>query len=324
MTTEVRTATIIGAGTIGLGWTTLFLARGLRVRVNSRRADADRVVRDGIALFAPTIPGGGADPAELVTRLEIEPDLKRALDGTDVVQENAPENLEIKRELFGRVAAAAPEHALLLSSTSSLPPEAIGADLPDPGRVLVGHPFNPAHLIPLVEVVAAEGADPALVERAADFYRWLGKTPIVPARAVPGFVANRLQSALLRESIHLVREGVVTVEQLDAVVVHSIGLRWSTVGPFQAFHLGGGQGGLRHWLNHLGAGLEQGWRGLGQPSMDEATVQKLVTQADEAFAGRTYEQLVAERDARQTAVLRALAELTPERPEQGERGRNAT
>ncbi|MET7338320.1 3-hydroxyacyl-CoA dehydrogenase NAD-binding domain-containing protein [Nonomuraea sp. NPDC005650] len=302
-------ATIIGAGTIGLGWTALFLARGLRVRVNSRRADAERVVLEGLELFAPTIPGGGADPEELVTRLRIEPDLDRALDGADVVQENAPENLELKRELFGKIAAAAPPDALLLSSTSTFLPEDIGADLPDPRRVLVGHPFNPAHLIPLVEVVAAEGADPRLAERAVAFYRELGKTPIVLDHGINGFVANRLQSALLRESIHLVRSGVVTVEQLDAVVVNSIGLRWSTVGPFQSFHLGGGPGGLRHWLSHLGAGLEKGWAGLGHPPMDEQTVRTLIDQADQAFAGRTYEQLAAERDTRHTAVLRALAEL---------------
>ncbi|MDQ7905141.1 3-hydroxyacyl-CoA dehydrogenase NAD-binding domain-containing protein [Phytohabitans sp. ZYX-F-186] len=302
-----RTATIIGAGTIGLGWTTLFLAHGLRVRVNSRRADAERIVRDGLALFAPTLPGGAADPAELATRLEVQPDLKRAVDGADVVQENAPEDLDLKRQIFAQVVEAAPEHTLLLSSTSSLLPDDLGADLRDPARVVVGHPFNPPHVIPLVEVVASERADAALVRRAEDFYRAVGKAPIVLARSVPGFVANRLQSALLRESIHLVRSGVVTVAQLDAVVVNSIGLRWATVGPFQAFHLGGGPGGLRHWLAHLGVGLEAGWRGLGEPPMDETTVRTLVDQADDAFAGRTYPELVADRDARQLAVLRALA-----------------
>jgi ketoreductase RED1 len=173
--------------------------------------------------------------------------------------------------------------------------------------VLVGHPFNPPHIVPLVEVVAGTRTEPALVRAAVDFYRGLGKTPVVLRRPVPGFVANRLQSALLRESIHLVREGVVTVDELDEIVTASIGSRWAVVGPFQAFHLGGGPGGLRHWLEHLGGSLERSWSLLGNPPMDEETRSAILAQADASFGAIPYEELAAQRDAGQNAVLAALA-----------------
>ncbi|MEE1929386.1 3-hydroxyacyl-CoA dehydrogenase NAD-binding domain-containing protein [Streptomyces sp. TRM 70351] len=300
-----RTVAVIGAGTIGLGWIALFLAHGLRVVVNSRRPEAERIVRDSLELSAPYLPGGPRDPGELAAGLTFEPDLERAVAGADVVQENAPENLELKQELFERIGKAAPAGALILSSTSTLNPDAMGERMPDGGRLVVGHPFNPPHVVPLVEVVAGQRTDPAAVEEAVAFYRSVSRHPVVLRKPILAFAANRLQSALLRESIHLVREGVVSVEELDDIVTHSIGLRWATVGPFLAFHLGGGTGGLRKWLNTLGAGLEQGWELLGRPRMDEETIASLIEQAEEAY-GTSYEDLVRARDTRQTAVLAAL------------------
>ncbi|MCD0452126.1 3-hydroxyacyl-CoA dehydrogenase NAD-binding domain-containing protein [Actinocorallia sp. API 0066] len=309
MSTEQRTAVVIGTGTIGLGWISLFLGQGLRVRVCSRRPDARRVVAEAIELHAPFLPPGSADPADLAARLEFEPDVRRAVEGADVVQENVPEQLELKQELFGRIGEAAAPETLLLSSTSTLLPDAIGARMGDSARLVVGHPFNPPHVVPLVEVVGGERTHPEAVAEAVAFYRSVGKVPIVLRKPIHAFVANRLQSALLQESVHLVREGVVTLSELDAVVTNSIGLRWATVGPFHAFHLGGGQGGLRHWLSSLGANLEAGWRGLGRPPMDEETLELLLEQADKAFGGSSYEELVRARDRRQTAVLGALAEV---------------
>ena len=306
-TPAVRTVAVIGAGTIGLGWAALFASAGLRVRVNSRRPDAEKHVRAAFELYAASLPSGPADPEELASRLEFEPDVARAVEDADVVQENAPEDLALKQELFARIGAAAPARALLLSSTSTLLPDDLGAAMDDPSRLLVAHPFNPPHIVPLVEIVAGERTDRRAVDDAVAFYCGLGKTPVVLRRPVPGFVANRLQSALLRESIHLVREGVVSVAELDEIVTASIGARWAAVGPFRAFHLGGGPGGLRHWFEHLGAGLERSWAGLGDPPVDEATVATVLAQADEAFGARSYEELAAERDAVQNAVIAAAA-----------------
>ncbi|MEV7618200.1 3-hydroxyacyl-CoA dehydrogenase NAD-binding domain-containing protein [Streptomyces sp. NPDC089799] len=303
-----RSVTVVGAGTIGLGWIALFLGHGLHVTVNSRRAEAPAVVADALELFAPFLPEGTADPDTFAARLSFEPDLERAVAGADVVVENAPENLELKQELFERIGKAASPGALLLSSTSTLNPDHMGARMADPSRLVVAHPFNPPHVVPLVEVVAGEGTAPGAVQEAVAFLESVGRVPIVLHKPILAFAANRLQSALLRESVHLVREGVVTLEELDRVVTNSIGLRWATVGPFLAFHLGGGQGGLRKWLGTLGAGLERGWEVLGRPSMDDATIRSLIEQAEAAYGHRTYEEWVRVRDARQTGILRSLAE----------------
>ena len=308
---EPRSVTVIGAGTIGLSWIALFLAHGMRVRVNSRRAEAPQLVEEALELYAPFLPGG-ADPGKLAERLEFEPDLERAVAGADVVVENSPENLGLKQELFEQVGKAASPGALLLSSTSTLSPDDMGARMADSSRLVVGHPFNPPHVVPLVEVVGGEHTAPEAVREAVEFLTSVGRVPVVLRKPILAFAANRLQSALLRESVHLVREGVVTLEELDTVVTHSIGLRWATVGPFLAFHLGGGTGGLRKWLTTLGAGLEKGWELLGRPPMDEATIQSLIEQAESAYGDRAYKDLVRERDVKQTAILRTLAEVSGE------------
>lgn len=317
-TTATRRATVIGAGTIGVGWAALFASQGMTVRVNSRRPDAEKRVCAAMELYAASLPAGPVDPEELIARLEFEPDLTRSVEDADIVQENAPEDLALKQELFARVGASAPCRALLLSSTSTLLPDDLGAAMEDPSRLLVAHPFNPPHIVPLVELVAGARTDPRAVEEAVAFYRGLGKTPVVLRRPVSGFVANRLQSALLRESIHLVREGVVSVAELDQIVTASIGSRWAAVGPFRAFHLGGGPGGLRHWFEHLGAGLERSWAGLGAPPVDDSTVATIISQADEAFGAHPYEELAAERDALQNAVIAAVTRARSGAPTPGE------
>ncbi|GLV87161.1 hydroxylacyl-CoA dehydrogenase [Streptomyces lavendulae subsp. lavendulae] len=306
---EERVVTVVGAGTIGLGWIALFLGHGLNVRVNSRREDAPRIVAEGLELFAPYLPEGSADPAGFAERLTFEPDLELAVADADVIVENAPENLELKQELYERIGKAAPSSALLLSSTSTLNPDDMGARMADSSRLVVGHPFNPPHVVPLVEVVAGERTSEQAVAEAVTFFESVGRVPVVLHKPILAFAANRLQSALLRESVHLVREGVVTLEELDRVVTHSIGLRWATVGPFLAFHLGGGQGGLRKWLGTLGSGLERGWEQLGRPPMDDETIRSLIEQAEAAYGSKTYEEHVKDRDAKQTAILRSLAEV---------------
>jgi ketoreductase RED1 len=296
--------TVLAAGTIGLSWTAHLAARGVPVFLNSRNPAVAEAVERAVRLYAPGIPG--AEPGAMLQHVTIEPDLERCVAATAAVIENGPENLEVKQDLFARVEAAAQPGTLLLSSTSSFAPADIGARMKEPSRVIVGHPFNPPHLIPLVEVVCDEAADPGLADRAMDFYRELGKVPVRLQRPVLGFAANRLQSALLREAVYLVSEGVVTLEELDTVVTASIGLRWAIAGPFRVFHLGGGPGGLRHWLGHLGVSLNSNWAQLGQPSMDQATQELLLRQADEAFAGRSFDDLAAERDRKLNAVLAVL------------------
>ncbi|WP_405551221.1 3-hydroxyacyl-CoA dehydrogenase family protein [Streptomyces sp. NBC_01171] len=306
-------AAIIGGGVIGVSWAGLFLARGIDVVISDPREDIEDLVRTGLAEITPALAELGLPTENLTDGLSFEADLATAVAQADVVQENGPERLELKQEIWRTIEDAAPAHALLATSTSGIPASAIAAALRQPERLVVGHPFNPPHLVPLVEIVPGEKTSAATVERARAFYAALGKKPQVLRKEVPGFVANRLQSALFRECVHLVAEGVVTEAELDEIVTSSIGLRWAVAGPFRTFHLGGGPGGLPHFIEHLGRAMEDSmWPALGNPTFDAATVTTLVSQADDAFGGGTVEELAAERDRAQITLMRALGE-TPGR-----------
>jgi len=308
---EGRTAAVIGAGTIGLSWATLFAGHGLRVRVNDPRADLEDTVQATVRQFAATLPGGPYDPDVLLGLIEVQPDLEQAVRGVDIVQENGPEDIGVKRELFARIERAAPPGAMLLSSTSGLMPTDMSADMTDPGRLLVGHPFNPPHVIPLVEIVPGQQSSPAAVDAAVAFYTELGKQPVVLRKEIGGFVANRLQSALFRESVSLVLKGVVTAEELDRVVTESVGPRLPTAGPFESYHLGGGPGGLRHLLEHLGPGMARRWKDLGEPELTPETIDLLSTATEARFRDQSYEQRMAVRDRKQLAVLAARDGIEP-------------
>lgn len=307
------TAVVVGAGTIGLSWATLFAAHGLSVVVNDPRPDVAELVEQTVRQFARTLPGA---PTDLMTHIALEPDLEQAVASADVVQENGPERIELKQELFARIEAAAPASALLLSSTSGLMPTDMGAQMQDPGRVVVGHPFNPPHVVPLVEVVPGAQTTAATAQAAVEFYRSLGKVPVLLRKEIGGFVANRLQSAVFRESVHLVLSGVVTPEELDQVVTESVGVRWATAGPFESYHLGGGPGGIRNLLEHLGPGMARRWKDLGQPELTDDVVDQIATHTEQRFAGRDYDSRVTDRDLAQLAVLAAREQA---RREAGER-----
>ncbi|WP_256639740.1 3-hydroxyacyl-CoA dehydrogenase NAD-binding domain-containing protein [Streptomyces murinus] len=307
-----RRAAVIGGGVIGVSWTGLFLARGIDVVINDPRPDIEDLVRAGLAEITPALAALGLPTENLTAGLTFEADLATAVAEVDIVQENGPERLELKRRIWETVEAAAPAHALLATSTSSIPATAIAEAMRAPERLIVGHPFNPPHLVPLVEIVPGARTAPATVEQATAFYTVLGKKPQVLRKEVPGFVANRLQAALFRECVHLVAEGVVTERQLDDVVTSSIGMRWAVAGPFRTFHLGGGPDGLPHFIDHLGRAMETGlWPLLGNPTFDDATVALLTEQAREAFGDASVERLAAERDRAQIALMRALGE-TPD------------
>lgn len=305
-------AAMIGGGTIGASWTALFLAHGLEVRVHDPAPDVEEQVRTTVESLVPVLAALGLPTEGLTDRLVFAAELEEALEGAEVVQENGPEDIGFKRELWPRVEAAVALSALLLSSTSGMKASSMAKQMADPTRLLVGHPFNPPHLVPLVEVVPGDQTDPSVVEEAVAFYTALGKRPLVLRKAVPGFVANRLQSALFQECVHLVSEGVVSMEDLDAIVTSSIGLRWAAAGPFLTFHLGGGQGGLPHFLTHLGKGMEGMWTILGHPHFDEPTVALLTDEVARAYGGATLEELGHRRDQMQLAVLSALGEAEPE------------
>ena len=302
--------TVIGAGLIGTSWTALFLAHGLTVTVNDPRPDISAVVKRDLEKIAPTLRALGLPADDLDSNLRFESDLERAMAEANVVQENGPERIEFKQELWGRVERAAPAHALLLSSSSALPATAQAHDMEDASRLLVGHPFNPPHLIPLVEVVPGEHTAPEAVQEAVAFYEALGKVPRVLRKEISGFVANRLQRAIFRESCYLVQQGACTADELDDIVTSSVGLRWAVNGPFSSFHMGGGSGGLADFFAQFAPSMGAAWKSMPPVTLDDDLQQLIIDQAAASFGQTPVDEMERTRDEKQIALLRALAPPT--------------
>jgi ketoreductase RED1 len=305
-----REAAVVGGGVIGVSWSALFLAHGLGVTVADPLPDIADRVRAGLREIAPTLAQLDLPVRDLTDdtgALKLNSDVAAAVAEADVVQENGPERADVKQQLWADIERGAPARALFASSSSSIPASVMSTTMRQPGRLIVGHPFNPPHLVPLVEVVPSTTTDAAVVSDAVAFYQAMGKRPQVLRREIPGFVANRLQAALFREAVHLVSQGVVTEQELDAVVTTSIGMRWAVAGPFQTFHLGGGPGGLPDFLVHLGPAMAALWSHLGSPTLDGSVVERLTDQA-EHFDGSVAE-LALRRDDAQIRLMRALDEI---------------
>ena len=297
---------VIGAGAIGLSWTALFMANGLKVTVNDPRPDLVQATLKSLEEISPSLKALGYNIDGFIKNLHFESDINKAIKDADLIQENGPENVAFKQDLYVQIEKNLKPGALVLSSSSGIPATVFSEKMKEASRVLIGHPFNPPHLIPLVEIVPGKRTSNEALAEAVQFYTAIGKSPIVIEKEIPGFVANRLQAALMRESTYLVSTGVVTMENLDRIVSSSIGLRWAAAGPFKTFTLGGGPGGLPHFLKHLGPALEGTWKILGDPHLDQPTTDLLIEQANNSYAKIPYEELTKERDEQQLAILHAL------------------
>lgn len=309
----VRTVAVVGTGVIGASWAAHFLARGLDVAATDPADGAEQRLRAAVDQHWPTLQAMGLAPGAARERLRFHARLEDAVAQADFVQENGPEREDLKRALYARMDASAPQHTLLASSSSGLAVSAMQSDCRHPERVVLGHPFNPPHLIPLVEVGGGAQTAPEAVARAMDFYTAVGKKPIHLRREIRGHIANRLQAALWREAFHLVDAGVASVADIDAAIAHGPGLRWALLGPFLNLHLSGGAGGIAHVLEHLGGPIESWWQDLGQPTMNAALQAKVVAGVDQALAGRSTAELQRTRDRQLLDLLAAkAARHTPE------------
>ncbi|AMM18733.1 hydroxylacyl-CoA dehydrogenase (plasmid) [Burkholderia sp. PAMC 28687] len=304
-----KTAVIIGGGVIGASWAALFLVNGLKVIVSDPDPEIAVKVRALIAAALPALKTLGYSEPDVEGNLSFERNNARAVALADVVQECGPEKVEFKQALWKTIETAAPREALLFSSSSTIPASVQDAQMVDRSRLVIGHPFNPPHLMPLVEVVPTPTTDPAITARALDFYRGVGKVALEIRKEVPGFVANRLQAAIFQEAVFLVAEGVVSLQQLDDVVTSSLGIRWATSGPFLSFHLGGGPGGFAHFLEHLGPPMELAWKHLGKASLDDATKTLLVKQLGASYGASSFYALSEVRDDREVAVINGLDQV---------------
>lgn len=297
------TIAVIGGGVIGRSWTATFIANGYDVVISDPVAGIAERIREMLPVDLRGIPGksfSDAEIAALIGRVRFEPDNANAVVGVIAVQENGPEKNDFKADIFAKIEPLVGQNTLLLSSSSGITPDIIGARMKDPNRVVIGHPFNPPHQLPLVEICGTPDADEALIARVTDFYRGMGKAPARLNRPVPGFVANRLQGVLVSEALNLVASGVVDMKTLDEIMVNSLGPRWASIGPLLALHLGGGDGGLHRVLsqiyNHLAPSM-----GL-KPLPDEA-IERLGKIADETYPRDKAADYVALRDRRTIGML---------------------
>lgn len=303
---EVERVTCAGTGVIGGGWAAYFLAKGYEVTAWDPGAGAEDRLRHLVHAAWPALTELGLAPGADPDRLRFEADLRTAVADAQFIQESAPEDLALKRHLLAEIDEAAPPEIVISSSTSGYPMTDMQVDCRRPGRTVVGHPFNPPYLIPLVEVVGGAFTEPEVVTWTSDFLRIAGKSVITMEREVPGFIANRLQEALWREALHMVEAGEATVEQIDLSITDGPGLRWPVQGPMMTFHLAGGQGGMDHMLTHFGPSLLSPWTRLIAPELTSGLRDEVVAGTERESAGRTVDELVAERDRGVIAVLRAL------------------
>ena len=303
----IRRVAIVGAGTIGASWAALFLARGLEVVVSDPAADAEALTRARVQAAWPVLAElGHVLPGASAEALRFEPDLEAALAGADFVQENAPEREDFKTTLFARMDAVLPPQVIVASSSSGLIMSRLQSQCRHASRFVIGHPFNPPHLIPLVEVVGGEQTSADTIDRCIAFYRGLGKYPICLNKEVPGHIANRLQAALWREAIHLAAENVASVADIDAAVSQGPGLRWALFGPHMTFNLGGGAGGLANFMDHLLGPVQTWWDDLGAPEVTPDLQQRLIAGVNAEAGERSIADLVQTRDAQLTALLKVL------------------
>ena len=295
---------VVGTGVIGAGWAALLLAHGHDVVAHDPAPGAEGRLRDAVDAAWPVLDRLGLAEGASPARLRFSGSLADAVSEAAFVQESGPETTELKAALLSDLDAHTPVGVVVASSSSGLMPSVLQDMTPEhPERVLVGHPFHPSHLVPLVEVVPGRRTSPEAVATATAVYRALGKRPVLVRQEVPGHVTNRLQAALWREAYSLVERGVATVADIDTAISSGPGLRWALLGPLVGQHLSGGAGGMAHTLEHLGPPAQTWMDDLGAPQLTPALAALLVDGVDDELHAVDQSAMVAERDDLLVALL---------------------
>ncbi len=307
--TKFENTAILGAGVIGMSWAALFLASGRNVAVYDAAPHAEKATRDYIDMAWPALTELGLVRGGASGRLTFHNSAVEAVSGADFIQESVPERIDVKKALYAEIEPALKATAIVASSASGLTLSEMQAGWKKPDRFVLGHPFNPPHLIPLVEVLGNQATDERAVEEAEQFYKDVGKITIRVNREVPGHVANRLQAALWREALHLVKSGVVSVKDVDTAVWAGPGMRWAVMGPTMLFHLGAGAGGIGSFCERYTASFNRWWDDLGTLHLDEGLAKQLSKEVAEDVGQETPASLSAKRDALIIALQKATADL---------------
>jgi 3-hydroxyacyl-CoA dehydrogenase len=306
----VHRIAIVGTGVIGASWAAYYLARGFEVVATDPGPQAEANLRKYVDDAWPLLTQVGLSPGASRDRLTFTPDMSRALAQADWVQENAPERPDFKIKLFAQMDEATPPNSVIASSSSGITMDVIQSGAKRPERCVIGHPFNPPHVVPLVEVVGGAETSEATIERAMAFYASIGKKPVRLNKALPGHVANRFQAALYKEVLYLVQQGVLSVADADIAVCYGPGIRWGVMGPSLQWHVGGGQGGIKHFMEHLMDPLAGMMKTLGTPEITPQLKQTVVDAVLKEAGGRSVEELAREENLVLTGLLKLRSEAS--------------
>ena len=304
--TEIKTFAALGVGVIGSGWVARALAHGLDVIAWDPAPGAEQSLRERVANAWPALQRLGLAPGASTERLRFVATVEACVGDADFIQESAPEREDLKLALHAQISAAAKPNAIIASSTSGLLPSDFYARAVHPERCIVGHPFNPVYLLPLVEVVGGQQTAPATVAAAIGIYSALGMQPLHVRKEIPGFIADRLLEAVWREALHLVNDGVATTGEIDDAIRYGAGIRWSFMGTFLTYTLAGGNAGMRHFMAQFGPALELPWTKLVAPKLTEALIDSVVDGTTAQLGGHSIAQLERYRDDAIISVMAAV------------------
>jgi carnitine 3-dehydrogenase len=305
----VKTLGLLGTGVIGGGWAARALHFGFDVIAADVKPEMEAWIRGAVDNAQPSLTRLTSAPLPPKGRLTFTTDLNAMAAQADFIQENIPENIELKQRILAQISAHAGKDVVIASSTSGIMPSDLQKDMQHPERLIVGHPFNPVYLLPLVELVKGQKTTDAAIEAAAVFYTNIGMHPLRVRKEIPGHLTDRLQEALWREILHLVNDGVATTRELDESIIYGPGLRWAAMGTNQIYHLAGGEPGMRHMLHQFGPCLKWPWTKLEAPELTETLIDRMVEGTAEQAAGRSIRELERLRDDYLVAIQQVLRQF---------------
>ncbi|WP_331446224.1 L-carnitine dehydrogenase [Natranaerobius thermophilus] len=314
---------VVGTGVIGNGWIARGLAKGYDVIAYDPAEGAKEQTHKAIENAWPALEKIGLAPGASKERLKFVDDLPSAVTGANLIQENVPEREQLKRQVLAEIDEHAHSEAIIASSTSGIIPSTLQKDCRhNPERVIVAHPFNPVHLLPLVELVGGEQTSSVVINQAYEFYQRLEMRPLVVKQEIEGHIADRLMEALWREALHIVNDGVATTKDVDDAVVYGPGLRWALMGTFMTFHLAGGEGGMRHMLHQFGPALKKPWTKLEAPELTDELADRVINGCESQAGDTSIKEWERQRDEFLVKLLDLVKEYWPEQEDKPLDGQN--
>ena len=301
-----KIVSIVGTGVIGAGWAARFLANGYIVKAYDPKKQSLNQLKINVKIAFKSLKKVGLNKKASLSNLKIYTELSKALEETTFVQENAPENEKIKKDILQKVDLLVNKNVIIASSSSGLLPSKIQLKCIHPERVLIGHPFNPVYLLPLVEIVGGKKTKPKFLKLAKTFYENVGMKPLMVKKEIEGYVSDRLQEALWRESLHIIKDGIATTQEIDDAIVYGPGLRWSFMGVCLTFHLAGGEMGMKHMLEQFGPALKLPWTKLKAPSLTPKLKKLMISGTKKQAAKFSIKDLEEQRDLFLIEIMKTL------------------